>query len=529
MIEGILRYINCGQIGSIMDSKKLDDRARVTGKTLLHTVSVMSEFGNLAKDVLEQYGIDQIDEDAEYSYELRSLMHHALSTKYGNVALKGLGFQTAEMGAGLYKEIYTKRDKMEKQFVSQDAELNFTALDELMKDWVRVSDEWTRSVMISSLPFSLTLKTSSSGRYTIRTYHANKSYQRPYFEGMAIYGLNSMFGKYWDLELSYNHAESFIDDGFPVEYFTAKFTKHSRLQSTDLLITKQKSKFREALFKNVLKEVDTLSNQVGKYIPPQIHNAILKGQYDTKIATRRKKLTIFFSDIVNFTSTSEGLQPEDLTKYLNEYFSEMTAIALDCGATIDKYIGDAMMVFFGDPESKGEKEDARACVEMALRMQERMEELQEKWRNEGFADPFQVRMGINTGYCNVGNFGSDQRLTYTIIGGEVNVAQRLEASADADGILMSYETYAHAQDMIRVEQRAAIKMKGISREIKVFSVIDTKINRGRRTSNKTKIATRRELSKIDRLEKDSEKFKHEVRGKLADINEKIEKLLEQKR
>ena len=153
----------------------------------------------------------------------------------------------------------------------------------------------------------------------------------------------------------------------------------------------------------------------------------------------------------------------------------MTSIALNHGATIDKYIGDAMMVF-GDPDTKGEKEDARKCVEMALTMQQRMTELQEKWKNEGFAEPFQVRMGINTGYCNVGNFGSDQRLTYTIIGGEVNVAQRLEAAADANGIFLSYESFAHAQDMINVEQREAISMKGISREIKVYSVVERKTN-----------------------------------------------------
>ena len=148
----------------------------------------------------------------------------------------------------------------------------------------------------------------------------------------------------------------------------------------------------------------------------------------------------------------------------------MTKIALNHGATIDKYIGDAMMVFFGDPETKGEREDARACVEMALKMQERMGELREKWLNEGFADPFEVRIGINTGYCNAGNFGSDQRLTYTIIGGEVNVAARLESAAQANGILMSYETYAHVQDMVEVEQKEAIKMKGINREIKIYAV-----------------------------------------------------------
>ena len=142
-----------------------------------------------------------------------------------------------------------------------------------------------------------------------------------------------------------------------------------------------------------------LSKQLAKYLPPQIHEALLGGDYDTAIATRRKKLTIFFSDIINFTSTSEGLQPEDLTRFLNEYFSEMTSIALKYGATIDKYIGDAMMLFFGDTDSKGEKEDARACVKMAIKMQQRMLQLQKKWRNQGFSDPFRVRIGINTGYC----------------------------------------------------------------------------------------------------------------------------------
>ena len=189
-----------------------------------------------------------------------------------------------------------------------------------------------------------------------------------------------------------------------------------------------------------------------------------------------KKLTIFFSDIKNFTSVSENLQPEDLTKYLNEYFSEMTSIALKYGGTIDKYIGDAMMIFFGDPKTNGERQDARDCLEMALSMQEKMKLLQDKWQNEGFAEPFQIRIGINTGYCNVGNFGSTQRLTYTIIGGEVNVTQRLEGNADPNGILMSYETFAHTQDMVEVEEKNKIKMKGINREIKSFAVKKRKLN-----------------------------------------------------
>jgi class 3 adenylate cyclase len=267
--------------------------------------------------------------------------------------------------------------------------------------------------------------------------------------------------------------------------------------------------------------LEGVSNQLAKYIPPQIHDALFAGKYDTEIKTRRRKLTVFFSDIRNFTSTSENLQPEDLTKYLNEYFSEMTKIAIDHGATIDKYIGDAMMVFFGDPETKGEREDARACVEMALKMQERMGELRDKWLNEGFADPFEVRIGINTGYCNVGNFGSDQRLTYTIIGGEVNVAARLESAAEANGILMSYETYAHVQDMVEVEQKEAIKMKGINREIKIYAVEGRKeVVKTKAKPIKAKKPTKKELTKIEQLEKESKELKDSIKF----LTERIKKL-----
>ena len=274
--------------------------------------------------------------------------------------------------------------------------------------------------------------------------------------------------------------------------------------------------------------MEGISNQLAKYIPPQIHEALFAGKVDTEIKTRRRKLTVFFSDIKNFTSTSENMQPEDLTKYLNEYFSEMTKIAVKHGATIDKYIGDSMMVFFGDPETKGEKEDARTCIEMALEMQERMIELRQKWSKEGFAEPFEIRMGVNTGYCNVGNFGSDQRLTYTIIGGEVNVAARLESVAEVNGLYMSYETYAHVQDMVDVEQKEAIKMKGINRDIRIYSV------KGKRTESqdKAKVAkvtkpTKKELTEIEKLKQKSEKLEDEskvLKEELALIKLELKKM-----
>lgn len=247
-------------------------------------------------------------------------------------------------------------------------------------------------------------------------------------------------------------------------------TRHSDRQEQRLVKLNQSLKAQTLELDERRHTFEELSRQLAKYLPPQIHEAMFAGRYDTRVSTQRKKLTVFFSDIKEFTTTAESLQPEALTEYLNEYFSEMTQIALEHGATIDKYIGDAMMVFFGDPESRGVREDARACVEMALKMQEQMKVLGHRWKARGFDNPFVIRIGINTGYCNVGNFGSEQRLSYTIIGGEVNIAQRLESQAEPGGILLSNETYAHVQDLVAVEERQAIRLKGIPRDIKAYAV-----------------------------------------------------------
>lgn len=214
----------------------------------------------------------------------------------------------------------------------------------------------------------------------------------------------------------------------------------------------------------------TISLKIAKYLSPQIYKSIFSGQRDVAIATERKKLTIFFSDIKDFTATTERLQPEDLTALLNEYFTEMSAIALQHGATVDKFIGDAMLVFFGDPETKGVAEDARACVQMAVDMQRRLNQLNGEWRRRGIEQPFRARMGINTGYCNVGNFGSDDRMDYTIIGAEANLAARLQSIAEPGNVVMSYETYALVRDLVRAHPLPAITMKGISREVVPYAV-----------------------------------------------------------
>ncbi len=217
-------------------------------------------------------------------------------------------------------------------------------------------------------------------------------------------------------------------------------------------------------------KLESLSSKLSKYLAPQIFQSIFSSDKEVSLETKRKKLTVFFSDIKDFTQITEDLQAEDLASILNEYFTEMSQIAHEHGGTIDKFIGDAMLMFFGDPETKGVEEDARACVNMAIAMQCRMAELQKIWRDKGYERPFQMRIGINTGYCNVGNFGSEHRMDYTIIGGEVNLAARLEQEARPDGILLSYETYALVRNMVEAEEQPSIEAKGIRREIRPFAL-----------------------------------------------------------
>jgi class 3 adenylate cyclase len=175
---------------------------------------------------------------------------------------------------------------------------------------------------------------------------------------------------------------------------------------------------------------------------------------------------------VGFTATTERLEPEDLTRLLNQYLTEMSTIAQAHGGTVDKFMGDAILVFFGDPETRGVKEDALACVRMAIDMRGRMRELQHAWREAGLETPLQCRTGINTGICTVGNFGSEERMEYTIIGGGVNLAARLETACEPNEILISYETYAHIKDHVRCEERGQICVKGINHPVTTYQVVD---------------------------------------------------------
>lgn len=220
--------------------------------------------------------------------------------------------------------------------------------------------------------------------------------------------------------------------------------------------------------------IEELASKLSKYLSPQVYRSIFSGQKNVQIEANRKKLTVFFSDIKDFTELTDRLEPEVLSSLLNSYLNEMSKIALKYGGTIDKFVGDAILIFFGDPETNGEKADATSCVLMALEMRERMKFMRQIWEDEGISKPLNIRIGINTGYCNVGNFGSEDRLDYTIIGGEVNLASRLESNASVGQILVSHETYSLIKNSITCEEREEIKVKGLAHKVRTYQVIDKK-------------------------------------------------------
>ncbi|NNM51172.1 MAG: adenylate/guanylate cyclase domain-containing protein, partial [Pseudomonadales bacterium] len=226
----------------------------------------------------------------------------------------------------------------------------------------------------------------------------------------------------------------------------------------------------------------TLSRKLVKYLPPQVWESIFSGRRDVKLQTHRKKLTIFFSDIKDFTETTDEMSPDALTDMLNFYFDQMSRIALQYGGTIDKFIGDAILIFFGDPKTLGAKEDAQACVSMAIEMRNMMKILRHKWQTQGIQKPLHVRMGITTGYCHVGNFGSESRMDYTIIGRDANLAARLQAAAQPDEILISHDTYLLVRETILCREKGMVTVKGIQKPVQVWSVVDFRRDLGANAS-----------------------------------------------
>ena len=244
------------------------------------------------------------------------------------------------------------------------------------------------------------------------------------------------------------------------------------------------------------------SDRLSKYLSPQICEQIFSDvEFDT--GTGRKKLTIFFSDIVNFTSITESMEAEELSGFLNFYLTNMCEIALKYGGTIDKFIGDSVMIFFGDPQSKGPEQDALACCNMGLEMLAFVEKNEELFKEQfNFPEKLEIRIGVHSGVFSVGNFGSDQRLDYTVIGRAVNVAARLEQAAPKNSMLFSNSTKSLLGDTFQVSDSIEVKAKGIDRPIIGYILTNKVSKRSLVTVKEEGISLKFDPSIVDKKEVD---------------------------
>jgi len=180
-----------------------------------------------------------------------------------------------------------------------------------------------------------------------------------------------------------------------------------------------------------------LASQLRKYLPDPVYQAFFAGEANTARAPERLQLTVLFADICGFTAVSDEQPVELVARDINFYLERMAQVAEAEGGTVDKFIGDAIMVIFGAPSSAGPVEDARRALRTGLAMQRESAQLREVHPDAPLLGALRIRVGVHSGTCAVGNFGAENRLDYTAVGRTVNIASRLEGAAQPGEVLCS--------------------------------------------------------------------------------------------
>lgn len=209
---------------------------------------------------------------------------------------------------------------------------------------------------------------------------------------------------------------------------------------------------------------------IRRYVPEQVADAVLSDTPEAIGRHERRKLTIFFSDLVGFTDLSDELEPEDLATVLHDYFTEMSAIARKHAGTVDDLIGDAVLVLFGAPDFTDDRDHALRAVRMAVEMQQAMGPLNERWASAGIPEKLSVRMGVNTGVATVGNFGSAERTKYTALGKQVNIAARIQSQCEPGKVLLGHATWLLVRDEISCTPIGELELKGLRKPMPAYEV-----------------------------------------------------------
>jgi len=206
------------------------------------------------------------------------------------------------------------------------------------------------------------------------------------------------------------------------------------------------------------------------YLSGEVISELMNDPSKLKLGGEKKNLTVLFADVRGFTRFSESHQPEEIVAMLNEILDELVNVVFKYNGTLDKFVGDELMAFFGAPGDFHKDDHAIVCVRTSIEMQEKLRQLQDKWSTEQ-KESLHIGIGINTGDMVVGNMGSSKRMDYTVIGDNVNLAARLCSAAGADKIIISEQTYEQVREHVKVEKLEPISVKGKAKPIQIYEVI----------------------------------------------------------
>ncbi len=211
-----------------------------------------------------------------------------------------------------------------------------------------------------------------------------------------------------------------------------------------------------------------------KFVSKSVVDELLKSPEKLKLGGEKKELTVLFSDIRGFTTLSERMTPEELVVKLNHYLQIMTDIVIHYDGTLDKYVGDEIMAFWGAPIPQDNH--ALLACRAAVEMIERLDEMNREWRGQGLP-VLDIGIGINTGPMIVGNVGSNSRMDYTLIGDNVNLGARLEGTNKIyrTHIIISEFTYEQVKDQVVVRELDLIRVKGKEKPVTIYELLDMKV------------------------------------------------------
>ena len=248
-------------------------------------------------------------------------------------------------------------------------------------------------------------------------------------------------------------------------------TEPHQFTSADLkLLTALASQAASALETAILHQkrvkAELVKSNLARYVAPQLLDAIInEGEAGVSLSSEKRRITVLFSDIRNFTATCESLVPEQVVAYLNEYFTHMVDVIFAHEGTVNKFVGDMIVALFGAPSGLPENESQ--AIRAAIRMQESLRGMSNHW----IRDNFHMGIGINSGDVVVGNIGSPQHMDYTAIGDDVNVASRLQSLAGEGQVLVSRSVYDATRGDFEFREIGNLNVKGKANQVEVFEVL----------------------------------------------------------